>query len=69
MIDPHPGDRVITPSDEVARVREVLPGGTLDLEYRHALVPEHGHLELRASLCAVWEPDKPRPRPVRKGVR
>lgn len=65
---PEPGDRVITPTDEVARVLEVGPGGTLELSYRDALVADHARLTLRASLCAVWEFDKPRPRPVRRVV-
>ena len=64
MTTPERGDRVITPTDEVARVVEVT-GERLDLVYRDALVAEHAALSLPKSLCAVWRPDKPRPRPVR----
>lgn len=66
MADLERGDRVITPSDEVARVVEVGRGAHVQLEYRDALVPEHAALSLPVSLCALWAHDKPRPRPIRK---
>lgn len=60
-----PHDRVITPTDELARVVEVQ-GPDLELEYVHALNADTARFSLRASLCRRWAPDTPRPLPVKR---
>jgi hypothetical protein len=59
------GDRVVTPSDEVAVVQRANDG-RLDLLYEEAIVPRNGVVSLPQSLCAVWLPGDPRPAPIKK---
>lgn len=59
-----PGDRVITPTDEVARVVDV-DVAVLELQYVEALNAETARFELRASLCVPWPHGRPRPSPFR----
>ncbi len=65
MADIEQGDQVITPTDEVADVLGVN-GHELQLEYRGALVRERATFSLRATLCALWLPGRPRPAPIRR---
>lgn len=68
MSDIAPGDRVITPSDEVAVVLDVNPGpvAELELRYAEALNKATALFTLRASLCVRWPHNLPRPAPRKR---
>lgn len=68
MPEIEPGDRVITPTDEVAKVLHVRPGPVpeLELEYVDALNPATSTLSIRASLCVRWPHERPRPLPLKR---
>jgi hypothetical protein len=59
------GDRVITPSDEVAIVQGCTAEGFVALRYKNALVEANAGLNLHERLLVRWDRDKPRPKPVK----
>lgn len=44
------GDRVVTPSGEIAKVVRARSDGRFELQYVEPLVPEHGELVLPGKL-------------------
>lgn len=61
-----PGVRVITPSNEVAIVRESFPGsGRVLCVYLRGACLEDGSLEIKPELLTRWPYQTPRPQPFR----
>lgn len=61
------GDRVITPTDEIAIVYAVDPldRRRVEVTYIGALNREHAMVSLHTKLLVKWPGGVPRPRPVR----
>jgi len=65
-----PGDRVVTPRDEVGFIDKVNEEGFALGKYAGPLSAEGAQFTLCARLLVRWKPEAPRPKPYRaSGVK